>query len=149
LKKMLLLERDPLAGRPLLGNLVGWRNLVVGDPHWRVVWRVTTDGTGHSIIDIAEIWAVGARVDADIYREMGERVALMGDDPEALALTELIARLGRAADSVVAVAEPVADPVPAWLVDRLVHQAGMAELDLAGLTGAAAMTMWEEFLRKS
>ena len=148
LKKMLLLERDPLAGRPLLGDLVGWRKLVVGDRHWRIVWRVTTDAIGHSIVDIAEVWAVGGRVDADIYREMGERVALMGDDPEGLALAEVIARLGRAADSVVAAAEPVADPVPAWLVDRLVHQAGMAEHDLAGLTGAAAMIAWEKFLRQ-
>ena len=35
LKKMLLLERDPNAGDPLLGGLIGWRKLVVGDRDWR------------------------------------------------------------------------------------------------------------------
>lgn len=32
LKKLLMLERDPLAGEPLLGALVGYRKLVVGNP---------------------------------------------------------------------------------------------------------------------
>ncbi len=40
LKKMILLERDPEAGEPLLGALIGFRKLIVGDRHWRIVWRV-------------------------------------------------------------------------------------------------------------
>lgn len=37
LKKMLLLEESPDAGEPLLGNLIGWRKLTVGDRDWRIV----------------------------------------------------------------------------------------------------------------
>lgn len=36
-KKMLLLEKSPEAGEPLLGALVGFRKLVVGDRDWRIV----------------------------------------------------------------------------------------------------------------
>ncbi|MCW2132330.1 type II toxin-antitoxin system RelE family toxin [Arthrobacter sp. VKM Ac-2550] len=39
-KKMLLLERPAHAGEPLLGSLIGFRKLAVGDRDWRIVWRV-------------------------------------------------------------------------------------------------------------
>ncbi len=39
LERMLTIERAHEAGEPRLGSLVGWRNLVVGDNHWRIVWR--------------------------------------------------------------------------------------------------------------
>ena len=81
-KKMLLLERSPDAGEPLLGALVGFRKLVVGDRHWRIVWRVTADTDGTPILDISEIWAVGARSDSEIYEELKARVARIGDDPK-------------------------------------------------------------------
>ena len=58
---MLLLERDPLAGEPLLGTLVGYRKLVVGNRDWRIVWRASTDQRGTLTIEIAEVWAVVAR----------------------------------------------------------------------------------------
>ncbi|WP_143758378.1 type II toxin-antitoxin system RelE family toxin [Corynebacterium efficiens] len=37
-KKMLLLERATDAGEPLLGALVGFRKLVVGDCDYRIAW---------------------------------------------------------------------------------------------------------------
>ena len=40
LKKMIQIERDPNAGAPLLGGLIGYRKIAVGDRDWRVVWRV-------------------------------------------------------------------------------------------------------------
>ena len=56
-KKMLLLERSVDAGEPLLGDLIGFRKLVVGDRDWRIVWRTTTDTVGATVIDVAEVWA--------------------------------------------------------------------------------------------
>jgi mRNA interferase RelE/StbE len=146
LKKMLLLERDPDAGRPLLGDLIGWRKLVVGDRDWRIVWRVTTDEVGNQVIDIAEVWAVGARADAEVYAEMNDRIAVLGSSPTTQALSEVIERLGRAAGKVMATTEPVHDPVPPWLVDRLVHQVHMTPEAVAELTGAQAMQAWEAFI---
>jgi len=66
LETTLLLERDADAGGPLLVQLVGWRKLTVGARDWRIVWRVTTDGAGVPTITIAEVWAVGARSDAQV-----------------------------------------------------------------------------------
>jgi mRNA interferase RelE/StbE len=130
----------------LLGDLIGWRKLVVGDRDWRIVWRVTTDAVGNRVIDIAEVWAVGARTDAEVYAEMNDRVAALDDSPITHALSKVIQRLGRAAGSVMAATEPVHDPVPPWLVDRLVHQVRMTPEAVAELTGAQAMQAWEDFI---
>lgn len=67
---MLLLEADPLAGEPLLGSLIGYRKLVVGNRDWRIVWRAVTDQRGIVSVEIAEVWAVGARADSEVYSEM-------------------------------------------------------------------------------
>lgn len=149
LKKMLLLERDPGAGEPLLGQLVGWRKLTVGDRHWRVVWRVTTDETGTVTVTVSEVWAVGARSDADVYVEMTERVSSLGPAPTTLALSAVINMLGRhaARPDIRAADAPPHDPVPEWLEERLVHTAGIPAAAVRAMTGADAMRRWERFLQ--
>jgi mRNA interferase RelE/StbE len=117
LKNMLLLERDPNAGRPLLGELIGWRKLVVRGRDWRIVWQVTTDIAGNEIVEITEVWAIGARADAEVYAELRARVKALEPTAPTTALAEVIRLLGRSAGSVVATPEPLpADPVPPWLV---------------------------------
>ena len=149
LKKMLLLERDPRAGAPLVGDLIGWRKLTVGDRHWRIVWRITTDDVGNEIVEIAEVWAAGARSDADVYEEMSRRVAALPQSPTSIALADVVAILGRSAVGVVAAEEPaVAEPVPEWLAQRLRHQAGISQAEIDTLSAQEAMSVWEAHLTK-
>lgn len=147
LKKMLLLERDPKAGEPLLGSLIGWRKLVVGDNHWRIVWKVTTDDAGDVTVTISEVWAVGVRSEAEVYTEMTSRLASAGEVGTS-ALSEVIALLGRHADrdDLRATHEPVADPVPDWLRTRLVHTAGVPSREVDELSGEEAMVLWEQYV---
>lgn len=148
LKKMLLLERDPNAGEPLLGNLIGWRKLVVGDNHWRIVWKVTSDSAGEVTITISEVWAVGVRSDAEVYSEMSQRITEAKGAGAGSALAEVIELLGRQAarGDVQAATEPVADPVPAWLRERLVHAARVDATAVDHMTGEEAMLHWEQFI---
>jgi len=97
LKKMLLLETDPYAGEPLVGRLVGYRKLVVGNRDWRLVWRVITDERGAVIIDVAEVWAVGARTDAAVYEEMVTRVDELPDGRVRRSLADVVEQLGKRA----------------------------------------------------
>jgi len=147
LKKMLLLQRDPEAGEPLLGSLIGWRKLVVGDNHWRIVWKVTTDDVGDVTLTISEVWAVGVRSDAEVYSEMTSRLAEVGEG-DTSALTEVITLLGRQVDrdELQAAPEPVDDPVPEWLRNRLVHTAGVPSREVDCLSGEEAMRRWEQHL---
>jgi mRNA interferase RelE/StbE len=148
LRKLLLLERAPEAGEPLLGALIGWRKLVVGDRHWRIVWRVTSDANGRAVLTICEVWAVGARSDADVYREMLSRIDAAEKNPSTIALAEVARMLagGLGRHPAVPAAEPIDDPVPPWLRQRLVHTAGLSVDEVDAMSGAAAMDRWEQFL---
>lgn len=145
LKKCLLLERNPEAGEALLGDLIGFRKLVVGDRDWRIVWRPTASAEGDTVLDIAEVWAAGARADGEVYAEISSRVADVADTGLRHALHEVVSMLAPAS-GVDAAVEPATDPVPEWLRDRLVHTAGLDARDVAMLTGEQAMRRWEAFI---
>lgn len=143
LKKMLLLERDPEAGEPLRGALIGWRKIVVGDRDRRIVWRVTHDEAGTVVVDVAEVWAVGARADALVYAEMRERVASLPDSPATVALADAVVRLGRAAAGLRPATEPAtAEALPGWLVERLTRQAGLPAAAVEAMTLEDAVDAW-------
>jgi mRNA interferase RelE/StbE len=148
LKKMIRLERDPEAGDPLLGQLIGWRKMTVGDRDWRIVWRVTTDDAGTVTITVAEVWAVGARSEAEVYHEMNSRVTEAEQTPSTMALAEVVEMIGRhaARDDLVASVEPQADPVPDWLRNRLLHTAGVDRSEVDEMTGEEAMQRWESYM---
>jgi mRNA interferase RelE/StbE len=126
LKKMLLLETPSEAGEPLMGSLIGYRKLVVSDRDWRIVWRATTNERGGVIVEVSEVWAVGARSDDEVYAEMTARLSAAPVTPALRSLAAVIDELGRRARTVVA-REPFQPPQPPepWLVDRLVHTVGL------------------------
>jgi mRNA interferase RelE/StbE len=146
MKKFLLIERNPEAGAPLGGGLHGYRKLTVGDRDWRIVWRVTFDDTGHLIVDVGEIWAVGARKNSEVYDEMRRRVAAMPEGPQTKTFEEVLAMLeasltGKRSP---APSRPAADEAlaPKWLVDDLVNVAGYARNDVEALSERQAMSAW-------
>jgi mRNA interferase RelE/StbE len=145
LKKMLLLEENPNAGEPLLGGLIGWRKLTVGDRDWRIVWRPTTDQDSKPVVEVAEIWAVGARSDSEVYAEMATRVAAMPHSPRTVALAEVIHRFGKLRAEITPASPPMKEELPGWLVDQLVHTAGLRRETVEGMTLKEAVDAWTEW----
>src|SRR5262245_49159026 len=114
LKKVLLLLDNPEAGFPLAGLLTGFRKLVVGSNTWRIVYRITDDKS----VEICEIWAVGARADAEVYGEATARLKSAGDaEPALVRLADVVERLGRLAADIAVPPVPRRDPVPDWLAE--------------------------------
>jgi mRNA interferase RelE/StbE len=152
LKKCLLLERNPEAGEELRGGLIGYRKLTVGDRDWRIVWRVTHDGTGRPVVDVAEVWAVGARSDSEVYAEMDSRVATLSASPATVPLAEAIARLGKIGADIVARSdepEPGTQPgVPEWLVHVLTTVVQMPPAEVDHLTEEQAQEIWHAYTRR-
>jgi mRNA interferase RelE/StbE len=146
MKKFLLIERNPEAGAPLGGGLHGYRKLTVGDRDWRIVWRVTFDDTGQLIVDIGEIWAVGARKDSEVYTEMRRRVAALPEGPQTKTFEEVLALLEASLTKKrrPAPSHPTTDDTlaPTWLVDDLVNLAGYVRSDVEALTERQAMSAW-------
>ncbi|GGL16360.1 type II toxin-antitoxin system RelE/ParE family toxin [Streptomyces flaveus] len=145
LHKVRLLERDPYAGRPLVGDLVGFRKLVVGDRHWRIVWRVVDDGDGPSEVEISEVWAVGAREDSAVYDEVRRRLADLPDTPNIRVLRDLLEKFGLDPG---AAAPPPPEPVPAWLIDRLTGKAGLPLEEAQAMPLEEAITTWENWMSR-
>jgi mRNA interferase RelE/StbE len=145
LKKTLLLLESPLAGYPLGSALTGFRKLVVGRNTWRIVYRVIDD----KAVEICEIWAVGARADAEVYAEAAARVRDAAKRrPEFRKLADVIEQLGRLAGDVAMTVAPAREPVPDWLAQRLIHTVGMAPQDVAALSLEEAVDRWGEFRSK-
>jgi mRNA interferase RelE/StbE len=145
LKKVLILLDSPDAGHPLGGELTGFRKLVVGRNTWRIVYRVVDEKQ----IEICEVWAVGARADAEVYAEATAHVrAASGQRPEIRKLADVIERLGKLSGGVTVPAAPTREPVPDWLAARLIHTVGMAPQDVAALSLEEAVDRWGEFMSK-
>jgi mRNA interferase RelE/StbE len=142
LKKVMHLLDSPMAGYPLGGELTGFRKLVVDRNTWRIVYRVIDEKQ----IEICEIWAVGARADAEVYAEATARVREAGDlRPEIQKLADVIERLGRLSADVAAPTAPMREPVPDWLAKRLIYTVGMSPQDVAALSLEEAVDRWAEY----
>lgn len=145
LKKVLLLLDSPSAGYPLGGELTGFRKLIVGRNTWRIVYRVIDEKQ----IEICEVWAIGARADAEVYAEATARVqAAAGRRPEIIKLADVIERLGKLGAGVAAPVTPAREPVPDWLAQRLIHTVGMEPQDVAALSLEQAVDRWSEFMSR-
>ena len=145
LKKVLLLLDSPTAGYPLGGDLTGFRKLIVGRNTWWIVYRLVDDKT----VEICEVWAVGARADAEGYAEATARVqGTEGQRTEFRALADVIERLGRLAGDVVAPALPAHEPVPDWFASRLIRTVGMTPQDVAALSLEEAVDRWGNYMSK-
>ncbi|MDT0328003.1 type II toxin-antitoxin system RelE family toxin [Nocardiopsis lambiniae] len=142
LKKVLLLEENPEAGYPLGGGLTGFRKLIVGRNTWRVVYRITDDKS----VEVCEVWAVGARADAQVYSEASRRVREASDgSPTARRLAAVLEHLGRGAEPATREPTPRRDPVPDWLAERLIHTVGMLPEKVAALDLEQAVDLWADF----
>lgn len=143
LKKMLQLERDPQAGDPLLGGLIGYRKITVGDRDWRVVWRVVQDETGDYRVEVAEVWAVGYRKDSEVYAEIQSRADAAGSSPRTKTLTEVLEMFAKQSRGLSATPEPEEpEPVPPWLIDVLVRVVGLPTEEVAEMSFEQADKAW-------
>jgi mRNA interferase RelE/StbE len=146
LRTVLLLEDNPEAGAPLGSSLTGFRKLVVGRNTWRIVYRVVAGA-----VEICEIWAVGARCDAEVYAEAAARVReATRRRPDLVGLADVVERLGRLAGGTAAAAaelrEPAREPVPGWLADRLVRTVGLRREQVAALDLERAVDLWTDHI---
>jgi len=146
LKKVLLLLDDPKAGYPLGGELTGFRKLIVGRNTWRIVYRVDDEGS----VEICEVWAIGARADAEVYAEAVARIRGAADErPELHKLVDVLERLGRLASHVTLLpAVAVREPVPEWLAERLIRTVRMKPEDVAALSLEDAVDRWGEYMSR-
>jgi mRNA interferase RelE/StbE len=90
-KLVRLEEAGKDAGQPLGGELAGWRNIIVGDRDWRIIFTMNEDET------VARVWVIGDRADSECYAQATQRVAALGSDqPGAASLAAVMLNLAKA-----------------------------------------------------
>jgi mRNA interferase RelE/StbE len=147
LKTMIQLERDPNAGDPLLGGLIGYRKITVGDRDWRVVWRVEQDEVGDYLIEVAEVWAVGYRKDSEVYAEISQRIAQAGSSPKTKALSEVLKLFAKQARDLTATPEPEQpEPVPKWLTEALLYVVRIPASRVEQMSRDEAERVWTDHI---
>jgi hypothetical protein len=143
LGRLRLLDSDPDAGAPLVDLRTGLRTLDALDGDARVVYAI--DG---STATVHEIWIDGARSDGEAYAEALERVRA-ADPSEQVALARSVQRLARLTGVRPVPSERLRAPVPDWLADALVRDAGLTRLAVAAMDATTAFDAWNHFLRAS
>lgn len=140
LGRLRTLEVEPDAGTPLVDARTELWVLPALDGAARIVHDV--DG---ATVTIREVWVDGARADGEAYAEALER--LRGADPsEQVALAQAVQRLVRLTGIRPVPRDRLRTPVPDWLADALVGEAGQTRLAVAAMDAAAAFDTWNRFL---
>lgn len=86
------------------------------------MWRQASDDAQEPVLEIAEVWAAGARADNEIYDEMKSRLGKLkeSNQPQAKPLIDVIEQLGRLYSDIEAHPEPeVPLALPEWLARGL------------------------------
>jgi mRNA interferase RelE/StbE len=147
MKKFLYMERNPMVGEPLLGDLIGWRKIKVGDRHWRIIWRVITDSDGNQIIEVAEIWAIGARSDNEIYKEVRTRLKTLPKNQSTKSLEEVVVILSKV-DSLGSDKKSTQEELPQWLVEKLSKILKLPIEKIQKMEPQKAISLWEAHISK-
>ena len=143
LGRLRLLASEPAAGAPLLDTRTGFRVLDALDGDARVVYAVDDEA-----VTVHEIWIDGVRSDGEVYAEALERVRA-ADPSEQVALARSVQRLARVTGVRPVPSNRLRAPVPDWLADALVRDAGLTRLAVAAMDATTAFDAWNSFVRTS
>ena len=138
LGRLRVLEQEPDAGAPLLDARTGFRVLDALDGDARIVF-----GVDRGRVTVHEIWIDGVRSDGEAYAEALERVR-SADPSEQVALARSVQRLARLTGVRPVPGERARSPVPDWLADALVRDAGLTRLAVAAMDATTAFDAWNE-----
>jgi mRNA interferase RelE/StbE len=136
LGRLRVLEQEPESGAPLVDARTGFRVLDALDGDGRIVFGV--DG---SAVTVHAIWVDGVRSDGEAYAEALERVRA-ADPSEQVALARSVQRLARLTGVRPVPSDRLRAPVPDWLAEALVHDAGLTRLAVAAMDATTAFDAW-------
>jgi len=136
LGRLRVLETEPDAGDPLVDARTRLRVLPALAGAARIVHSVDRE-----VVTVHEIWVDRVRSDGEAYAEVLERV--QGADPsEQVALAHVVQRLARSTGVRPVPRERLRAPVPDWLADALVRDAGLTRLAVAAMDATTAFDAW-------
>ena len=141
LGRLRALDAEPTAGSPLVDGRTGYRAFDALDGAARIVHSVEGD-----TVTVHAVWVDGVRSDGESYAETLERIR-RADPSEQVALARVVRRLSRLTGVRPVPRDRLRVPVPDWLADALIEQAGLTRLAVAAMDATTAFETWNQFLR--
>ena len=141
LGRLRVLEQEPEAGTPLVDRRTSFRVLGALDGDARLVYELAG-----SAVTVHAVWVEGVRSDGEAYAEALERVRA-ADPSEQVTLARSVQRLARLTGVRPVPSERLRAPVPDWLADALVHDAGVDRLAVTAMDATTAFDGWNRFVR--
>jgi mRNA interferase RelE/StbE len=136
LGRLRTLEQETHLGAPLVDARTGFRVLDALDGDARIVHGVEGD-----TVTVHELWVDGVRSDGEAYAEALDRVR-SADPSEQVALARSVQRLARLTGVRPVASDRLRAPVPDWLADALVRDAGLTRLAVAAMDATTAFDAW-------
>jgi mRNA interferase RelE/StbE len=143
LGRLRALATEPSAGTPLVDEATGYRLLDALEGAARIVFSAEPDE-----VTVHEVWVDGARTDGEAYAEALDRIRV-ADPSEQVTLARNLRGLGRLTGTRPVPRDRLRAPVPDWLADALVTQAGHDRLAVAALDAATAFDEWNRHLTRT
>jgi mRNA interferase RelE/StbE len=140
LGRLRALDADPTAGIPLVDERTGYRVFDALDGAARIVHSVDRD-----VVTVHAVWVDGVRSEGEAYAEALDRTQ-RADPSEQVALARVVRRLGRLTGVRPVPRDRLRAPVPDWLAEALISQAGRTRLAVAAMDAATAFETWNQFL---
>jgi mRNA interferase RelE/StbE len=126
---------DP--GTPLAAG-APYRKLAPGAGALRVTYAAD-----RAAVTVGEDWVDGARAPGAAAAEALHRMQA-ADAPEVIEHAQLLERLGRITATMPVPPHRLREPVPDWLADALVDDAGLTRLELAAMDARTAFERWNQ-----
>ena len=142
LGRLRALDSEPTAGSPLVDERTGYRIFAALDGAARIIHSVD-----HDVVTVHAVWVDGVRSEGEAYAEALDR-APRADPSEQVALARVVRRLGRLTGVRPVPRERLRAPVPDWLADALIGQAGGTRLAVAAMDATTAFETWNGFVRR-
>ena len=93
------------------------------------------------VVTVWEVWVDGVRSTGAAYAEALHRMQ-SADTADAVELAGILERLGRITGTVPVPRNRVIEPVPDWLADALIGEAGLTRLEVATMDATTAFDRW-------
>ncbi len=104
------------------------------------------DDSTSVVVDIAEVWAIGARSDGEVYEEVRGRIDSLPSNPQTVALEEVLKYFEKKNGEEESVEELAQEEkLPDWLVNDLIELAGMEEDEVQMMSLKEGLEAWGEF----
>ena len=92
----------------------------------------------------SQVWGIGKRNHADIYKEVDKRIRLLGENPEANTLAQILLKLHSNAKPILEWTD-----IPKEILEALIYDMGLSFETIMTLSVGESISLYERYLKNT